>query len=86
MHLAPNMQVTIKLEGQQATLEYYKRNLQVEAVFNRGLKLRWKRLTDGCLEMGCEGDSNRLKSFLRWCYNGPPLDRAEKVSVTWGSI
>jgi len=84
--LSPKMEATITLEGESSTMENYKRHLQVEAVFNRGLKLRWSRLEEGRLEMGCEGDAGRLKSFVRWCYNGPPLARADKVAVTWGSV
>ena len=35
------------------------------------------------IEVTSQGQVKKLKSFLRWCYNGPPLARADSVSVSW---
>jgi len=83
---------------------------QVEAVFNRGLKLASERKDPTLLSLRLSGaparwplaaprggvvwrraparplpagDSARLKSFVRWAQRGPPLERAERVVVTW---
>ena len=86
VQLSSDMQATISLRGEEPTMAYYNRHLQVEAVFNRGLKIKWKKLGDQQLAMGVTGNAERLKSFVRWCYNGPLLERAEKVTIEWGKI
>ena len=86
VQLSKDMQATISLHGEEATMTYYNRHLQVEAVFNRGLKIKWKKLGDGMLAMGVTGNAERLKSFVRWCYNGPRLERADKVTIDWGKL
>ena len=86
VRLGGDMQATVGLEGEQGIIENYNRHVQVEAVFNRGLKVKSKRLTEGRLEVVVTGDANRLKSFVRWCYNGPRLARADKVTVEWGEL
>ena len=40
-------------------------------------------LNSAPIEVTSQGQVKKLKSFLRWCYNGPPLARADSVSVTW---
>lgn len=59
--------------------------VQIEAVFNRGLKIDRNGFKRGDAEMTLDvaGDSGRIKSFLRWCQRGPPLARAEEVKITW---
>ena len=49
-------------------------------------KIKWKKLGDGMLAMGVTGNAERLKSFVRWCYNGPRLERADKVTIDWGKL
>ena len=74
----------IKLSGEAETLDYFARHVQIEAVFNRGLKLLSKeRARPTQLDVQVKGASGRVKSFVRWCYNGPPMARAEEVSVEW---
>lgn len=81
--LQPEMSVVVTMTGDPGPIGYYNRLLKVEAVFNRGLKITSKKHTPGRLVVDCAGASSRLKSFVRWCYNGPPLARAEQVRVEW---
>ncbi|KAL1499151.1 hypothetical protein AB1Y20_013662 [Prymnesium parvum] len=83
VRLAEDMRAEVELRGDPATMAYYARHLNVEAVFNRGLKVSERGLNHDRLTVSLSGDADRLKSFVRWCYNGPRLARAEKVTVTW---
>lgn len=83
VELQPRMRTRISICGQQGDLDYIQRHLQLEAVFNRGLKLTKSRPDPTRIELDCTGKSDRLKSFLRWCYNGPPLRQPEEVKVEW---
>ena len=38
------------------------------------------------IEVTSQGRVKKLKSFLRWCYTGPPLARADSVSVAWEEV
>eukprot|EP00316_Scyphosphaera_apsteinii_P017103 CAMPEP_0119310610 /NCGR_PEP_ID=MMETSP1333-20130426/19668_1 /TAXON_ID=418940 /ORGANISM="Scyphosphaera apsteinii, Strain RCC1455" /LENGTH=185 /DNA_ID=CAMNT_0007314825 /DNA_START=258 /DNA_END=815 /DNA_ORIENTATION=+ len=81
--LQPKMKATITLEGDEQTLDYYQRHMRIEAVFNRGLKVECKRLE--WLTVTVTGDSTRIKSFIRWCQRGPPLQRADRIQVKWAN-
>lgn len=83
VELKPKMGAKITLEGNGQDLDYITTHLQVEAVFNRGLTLKKARDSDSTLTLDVKGQSARLKSFVRWCYNGPPLVRPERVTVDW---
>ena|ERR1719217_150658 len=86
VELRPKMGAKIKLTGKADGLDYVYRHLQIEAVFNRGLTLRKSRPSPETITLECKGDSNRLKSFVRWCYNGPPLVRPDEVTVEWKEV
>jgi acylphosphatase len=81
--LQPKMTATITLGAKEFTLDYYTRHLQVEAVFNRGLKMAYKRVSPAELVVEVKGDSSRLKAFVRWAQRGPPLERADSVTIQW---
>merc|ERR1719203_1574760 len=81
--LQPKMEAMVILEGDEQTMDYYQRHLRIEAVFNRGLKLECQRSER--LVVTVAGDSTRIKSFVRWCQRGPPLQRADRVQVKWAS-
>jgi len=83
--LEPKMGAHITLRGEDGALDYFSRHVRIEAVFNRGLKLIKNERTQGTLTIEASGDSARLKSFVRWCYAGPPLARADEVSLEWSS-
>ena len=72
--------------GNEGDLDYITRHLRIEAVFNRGLKLRKSRIGPERMDLEVWGDSGRLKSFVRWCYQGPSLARPEEVQVTWKAV
>ena len=82
----PSATAKITMSGPEADMDYIARHLNTEAVFNRGLKLTKEPSTSPeQLSVVCSGKSERLKSFVRWCYLGPPLARPEKVQVQWAS-
>ena len=42
----------------------------------------WVRnLPDGRVEAVFEGDEERAKKMIEWCYNGSPLSRVEAVDI-----
>ena len=82
----PSATAKIIMSGPEADMDYIARHLNTEAVFNRGLKLTKEPSTSPeQLSVVCSGKSERLKSFVRWCYLGPPLARPEKVQVEWAA-
>jgi len=82
----PSATAKITMSGPEADMDYIARHLKTEAVFNRGLKLTKEPSTSPeQLSVVCSGKSERLKSFVRWCYLGPPLARPEKVQVQWAA-
>jgi len=83
VELQAKMGALITMKGQASSLDYISRHVKVEAVFNRGLKLSSARPQPETITLDCTGDSARLKSFVRWCYNGPPLARPDEVTVKW---
>lgn len=84
--MQPKMQATISLKGDDQTLSYISRHVKIEAVFNRGLALVDKTLLNPSeLQLTVKGDFKRLKSFVRWCNDGPPMARADEVTVEWSS-
>jgi acylphosphatase len=70
--------------GKEGTLDYISRHVQIEAVFNRGLNvLKKERTSPTQLRLQVKGSSLRVKSFVRWCYNGPWMARADEVTIDW---
>lgn len=87
VELAPKMRGEIVLEGPPGELDTITQHLRNEAVFNRGLKIEAReRPRPDRLELTSTGELRRLKSFVRWCYVGPPLARPECVTVTWSPL
>jgi len=84
--LAPKVRAQIVLTGDPDDLDIFSSQMQVEAVFNRGLTLKKARPQPDRLEVTSQGRVKKLKSFLRWCYTGPPLARAGSVSVAWEEV
>ena len=82
---ASKMQANVRMMGNEGDLDYITRHLRIEAVFNRGLKLRKSRIGPERMDLEVSGDSGRLKSFVRWCYQGPPLARPDEVQVEWSA-
>merc|ERR1719421_1520325 len=79
------LSAVIDLEGEEQLLDYLGRHVQIEAVFNRGLKvLKKERKGPQHLQVSVTGETSRLKSFLRWCYAGPPMaPPPDSVTVQW---
>ena len=73
----------ISMGGSVPDMDYISRHLRTEAVFNRGLRLKRLDSSDRELNIECSGKSERMKSFVRWCYLGPALTRPDRVKVTW---
>eukprot|EP00908_Phaeocystis_cordata_P008857 Transcript_19575.p3 GENE.Transcript_19575~~Transcript_19575.p3 ORF type:complete len:81 (+),score=26.84 Transcript_19575:542-784(+) len=77
------MKMQVEIEGDEGAISYYSRSVTLEAVFNRGLKLK-RRGGGRKLTLDVSGKADRLKQFLRWCYRGPPLvGSPAKVTVKW---
>ena len=83
VELAPKMRAKISISSEDAGIvDYIARHVQIEAVFNRGLTCT-KSSSRGKLLLDAKGNSARLKSFVRWCYQGPSLGRPDEVTVQW---
>jgi acylphosphatase len=39
--------------------------------------------TDGTVEVVAEGDEEKLKELINWCYNGSMLARVDKIDINW---
>jgi len=38
---------------------------------------------DGTVKVMAEGEEEKLKDFIKWCYNGPIIARVDRVDVEW---
>lgn len=45
-----------------------------------------RNLADGSVYIEIEGQENKLKEFISWCYEGPELAKVEKVEVSEGIL
>lgn len=79
----PKMGAKISMRSKPDDLDYISRHLQIEAVFNRGLKLKKERPAPEEALISVSGKAERVKSFVRWCYLGPQLVRPDAVTVEW---
>lgn len=44
----------------------------------------WVRnVEDGTVEIMAEGEEEKLKKFIDWCYIGPPAAKVEKMEIEW---
>ncbi len=41
-----------------------------------------RNLPDGSVEIFAEGDADRLKELVRWCYKGSPGSKVENVEMS----
>jgi acylphosphatase len=39
--------------------------------------------SDGTVKVVVEGEEEKLKKFIKWCYNGPMLARVDKIDINW---
>ena len=62
--------LSVTLRSDTNTLDYFARHVQIEAVFNRGLKLERSRPDDEEIVFTVTGDPKRVRGFLKWCYAG----------------
>jgi acylphosphatase len=83
VEMKPKMHATVEMRAGKEDLDYMARHFQIEAVFNRGLKLEKMRPGPEKAVLKVSGPMKRVKSFVRWCYLGPQLRRPESVTVEW---
>jgi acylphosphatase len=83
VEMKPKMHAKVKMRAPEGDLDYISRHFQIEAVFNRGLKLQKERASPEEAVLYVSGPMTRVKSFVRWCYLGPPLRIPEAVTVEW---
>lgn len=38
---------------------------------------------DGTVKVVAEGEEEKLKDFIKWCYNGPIIARVDRVDIEW---
>lgn len=48
-----------------------------------GLRGWVKNLGDGRVEAVFEGDEDKVKEMIEWCWEGPPYAKVEDVEVHW---
>lgn len=41
--------------------------------------------SDGSVEVLAVGPKEKLEQFVKWCKNGPPLAKVERVEIDWKS-
>ncbi len=61
---------------------FFRAESQKEAV-KLGLKGVSRNLGDGTVEIIAEGEEEKLKKLLRWCYKGSDLADVEKIDFIW---
>jgi acylphosphatase len=79
-------QVTISLTGDRQVLDYTLRHTKIEASFNRKLTYTSEWQGDTQLKLVVNGPATQLKSFVRWCKRGPPLQRPDRVTIHWTEL
>jgi len=77
-------------KGKQVILKIYGR---VQGVFFRDSTRRkakklnlvgWvKNEPDGTVKVVAEGEEEKLKELIKWCYNGSILARVAKIDIKW---
>mmetsp|Transcript_28137 Transcript_28137/g.82688 ORF Transcript_28137/g.82688 Transcript_28137/m.82688 type:complete len:267 (-) Transcript_28137:179-979(-) len=75
--------IVMILKGSKQVLDYTLRHTKIEANFNRKLQYTSKWLDDQHLELNVQGPARQLKSFVRWCKRGPPLQKPDSVTMHW---
>ncbi|KAJ1623813.1 hypothetical protein T492DRAFT_1052397 [Pavlovales sp. CCMP2436] len=75
--------VTVRMTGDRQTLDYTLRHCKIEAGFNRKLDWTGTITSDTELLLSVSGPAAGLKSFVRWCKRGPPMQRPDSVSIDW---
>jgi acylphosphatase len=44
-----------------------------------------KNNIDGSVTVVAEGEENVLKSFIEWCWQGPPASKVSDIEVIWSA-
>ncbi|PIR01111.1 MAG: acylphosphatase [Nitrospinae bacterium CG11_big_fil_rev_8_21_14_0_20_45_15] len=61
---------------------WFRRSTQLEA--EKLCINGWVRnLPDGAVEIHAEGDKDRLKVLLQWCWQGPPSAEVSSIEEKW---
>lgn len=60
----------------------YRASTQIEAQ-KRGVVGWVKNLEDGRVEALLQGPRSKVDEIVRWCHQGPPAAKVEKVVVAW---
>ena len=61
---------------------YYRASTQQKAK-ELGLTGWVRNCSDGTVEVLAQGKRTDLNALMRWCEDGPPLARVQKVNVHW---
>jgi len=71
----------VRIEGlvQGVNYRYFTRQKAQELGVNG-----WVRnLADGSVECLMEGERDKVEALIRWCHQGPPGARVQKVTTHW---
>ena len=61
---------------------YYRATAR-EVARSLGLSGWVRNLPDGRVEIIAEGEEEKLRKFIDWCWEGPPAARVTSVDVNW---
>lgn len=73
--------VRLKISGRVQGV-YYRATAR-EVALKLGINGFVRNLSDGSVEVVAEGDEEKLKEFINWCWKGPSGARVENVMERW---
>lgn len=76
-----NKRIVLKIYGVVQGVFY--RVKTVEIAKNLGLSGWVKNESDGTVKIVAEGDEQKLKELLAWCWKGPLYAKVENIKVRW---
>lgn len=61
----------------------YYRSYAEDAARRLGVRGWIRNLSDGRVEAVFEGEDDAVEDMIRWCWQGSPMSRVDKVEVEW---
>ncbi|MEJ5185862.1 MAG: acylphosphatase [Candidatus Geothermincolales bacterium] len=61
----------------------YYRSYAEDAARRLGVRGWIRNLSDGRVEAVFEGEDEAVEEMIRWCWQGSPMSRVDKVEVEW---
>lgn len=76
--------VNIKVYGRVQGVFF--RTLAKDLADSLGITGSARNNLDGTVYIETEGEEEKLAEFVKWCHEGPPLAKIEKVEITKGRL